>query len=79
MQTAALSNLTARERQILKLVLAGYTNQAIATEILISRKTVEFHLDHIYTKLGVRTRMLAGVWALQHGIETGELPNSVLI
>ena len=75
MQIAALTNLTPRELQILKLVLAGYTNKAIATEIFISRKTVEFHLDHIYTKIGVRTRTLAGVWALQQGIETSELPS----
>jgi DNA-binding NarL/FixJ family response regulator len=72
-----LSNLTARELEILQLVLAGYTNKAIAVEIYISEKTVEFHLDHIYTKIGVRTRLLAGIWAIQHGIEaqTREFPS----
>jgi len=65
-----LSNLTPRELEILELVLAGYTNKAIAAEIYISKKTVEFHLDHIYTKIGVRTRLLAGVWALQQGLLT---------
>lgn len=45
-----LSALTAREVEILRLVLAGYTNKAIAAEILISEKTVEFHLDHIYKR-----------------------------
>jgi len=71
-----LSDLTARELEILQLVLAGYTNKAIATEIYISEKTVEFHLDNIYTKIGVRTRLMAGLWALQHGIvaETREIP-----
>ena len=64
-----LSDLTARELKILELVLAGYTNKAIAAEVFISEKTVEFHLDHIYTKIGVRTRLMAGVWALQQGIE----------
>jgi DNA-binding NarL/FixJ family response regulator len=64
-----LSDLTPRELEILQLVLAGYTNKAIAAEIFISEKTVEFHLDNIYTKIGVRTRMLAGVWAIQQGIE----------
>jgi len=64
-----LSDLTPRELEILQLVLTGYTNKAIAAEIFISEKTVEFHLDNIYTKIGVRTRMLAAVWALQHGIE----------
>jgi DNA-binding NarL/FixJ family response regulator len=64
-----LSDLTAREVEILQLVLAGYTNKAIAVEIHISEKTVEFHLDKIYTKIGVRTRLMAGIWAIQHGIE----------
>ena len=64
-----LSNLTAREVEILRLILAGYTNKAIAAEIYISEKTVEFHLDKIYTKIGVRTRLMAGIWAMQQGIE----------
>jgi|GEM_PF-803406 len=70
-------DLTPREREILQLVLAGYTNKAIAAEIFISEKTVEFHLDHIYTKIGVRTRLMAGIWAMQQGIEleTRESPS----
>jgi DNA-binding NarL/FixJ family response regulator len=64
-----LSNLTPRELEVLRLVLAGYTNKAIAAEIFISEKTVEFHLDNIYRKIGVRTRLMAGVWALQQGME----------
>jgi DNA-binding NarL/FixJ family response regulator len=72
-----ISDLTSRELKILQLVLAGYTNKAIAAKVYISEKTVEFHLDHIYTKIGVRTRMLAGVWAVRHGIEmeTREIPS----
>ena len=72
---ATLSNLTSRELEILQLVVAGYTNKAIAAQIYISEKTVEFHLDNIYTKLGVRTRLMAGIWALQQGIQlnTGEI------
>ena len=67
---ATLSNLTAREMEILQLVLAGRTNKAIAAEISISEKTVEFHLGKIYTKIGMRTRTLASLWALQHGVQT---------
>ncbi len=66
---AALSDLTPRELEILQLLLAGWTNKAIAAEICISEKTVEFHLNKIYTKIGMRTRMLAGMWAMQHGME----------
>jgi DNA-binding NarL/FixJ family response regulator len=74
---ANLSDLTPRELEILRLVIAGLTNKAIANEIYISEKTVEFHLDHIYNKVGLRTRLMASVWALHHGIEseTREVPS----
>ena len=72
-----LSDLTQRELQILQLVMAGKTNKAIACEIRISEKTVEFHLDNLYSKIGARTRLLASVWAMRHGIEIqpGEIPS----
>jgi DNA-binding NarL/FixJ family response regulator len=74
---ASLSNLTPREREILQLVLAGRTNKAIAAEFRIAEKTVEFHLNNMYTKIGVQTRLMAGIWALQQGIEvkTREFPS----
>jgi len=74
-----LSDLTPREAEILQLVLAGYTNKAIASQIYITEKTVEFHLAHIYTKIGVQTRLLAGIWAMQQGLETEtwEIPTEV--
>ncbi|HET9906861.1 MAG TPA: LuxR C-terminal-related transcriptional regulator [Anaerolineales bacterium] len=72
-----LSDLTQRELQILQLVIEGKTNKAIAHEIQISQKTVEFHLDNVYSKLGARSRLMAGIWALQHGInmEPRETPS----
>jgi DNA-binding NarL/FixJ family response regulator len=66
---ATLSDLTVRELEILKLVLAGRTNKSIAAAMCISEKTVEFHLSRIYNKIGMRTRMMAGIWAMQHGID----------
>ena len=75
---AVLSDLTPREIEILRLVLAGRTNKAIAAQISISEKTVEFHLNRIYTKIGMRTRMLAGMWAMQQGVgatKTREIPS----
>jgi len=74
---ANLSDLTPREIKVLQLVLAGRTNKAIAAEICVTEKTVEFHLSHIYTKIGVRTRILAGLWAMQNGMEqeARELPS----
>ena len=65
----SLCDLTPRELEIIQLVLAGKTNKAIAGEVRISPRTVEFHLDNIYAKTGTRTRLMAGLWALQHGIQ----------
>lgn len=48
-----LRSLTARERQVLELVLAGKTSPAIARELFITVKTVEFHRSGIMQKLGV--------------------------
>ena len=73
---ANLSDLTHRELEILQLVLEGKTNKAIAHEFYISEKTVEFHLDNIYSKIGARTRLMVGIWALQNGMDgkTREIP-----
>ena len=72
-----LSDLTPRELEILQLVLAGRTNKAIAVQLYVCEKTVEFHLAHIYTKISVRTRLMAGLWALKEGLgqETREIPS----
>jgi len=61
--------LTPRELEILELVLSGKTNKTIAFEMAISEKTVEFHLNNIYNKTGSRTRLLAGIWAMQNGVK----------
>jgi len=45
-----LLDLTPPEIEILQLILTGGTNKAIASECCIMEKTVEFHLNHIYTK-----------------------------
>jgi len=67
---ATLSDLTQRELQILHLVLEGRTNKAIGVELNVCEKTIEFHLSHIYTKIDVHTRLLAGIWALQQGMDS---------
>jgi DNA-binding NarL/FixJ family response regulator len=74
---ASLNDLTPRELEILQLVITGKTNKEIAHEIFISKKTVEFHLDNIYSKIGMRTRVMVGIWAIQNGLqaETGINPS----
>ena len=51
----ALSNLTERERQVMRLVVDGRTNKEAAAELGISEKTVEVHRARVMTKTGART------------------------
>lgn len=58
--------LTAREAEVLRLVAEGRTNRQVAAALGISPRTVNFHLDNIYAKLGVGSRTEAAVYALRH-------------
>jgi DNA-binding NarL/FixJ family response regulator len=60
--------LTAREIEILSLLVAGKTNQAISVELGISKKTVEKHLSAIFAKLRVSSRVEAAEYALKAGL-----------
>ena len=60
--------LSRREREVLRLVAAGKSNQAIAAELTISDRTVERHLSNIFVKLGVASRTAAAAYAFAHGI-----------
>jgi DNA-binding CsgD family transcriptional regulator len=51
-----LSQLTAQEQAVARLVANGESNQQVALELFISVKTVQYHLTHIYAKLGIRSR-----------------------
>jgi HD-GYP domain-containing protein (c-di-GMP phosphodiesterase class II) len=63
-----LGDLTEREAEVLRLLALGQSNPQIAKTLVISRKTVEHHLEHIYNKIGVTCRTSAVVFAVQHGI-----------
>lgn len=58
--------LSAREIEVLRLVAAGKTNHAIATELFVSERTVHRHVSNIFDKLGVRSRAAAASYAIQH-------------
>ena len=49
---ANLSDLTPREKEVLRLVLAGWTNKAFAAQISISEKVVQFPLNKVSTQTG---------------------------
>jgi len=58
--------LTPRELQVLRLVAAGKTNKAIASELFLSEKTVDRHLSNIFDKLDVSSRAGATAFAYEH-------------
>jgi HD-GYP domain-containing protein (c-di-GMP phosphodiesterase class II) len=58
--------LSDREVQVLGLVAQGYSNAEIASRLVISRRTAEHHVQHIYTKIGVSSRAAAALFAVDH-------------
>jgi len=54
--TEAASNLTPREREVMACVAKGLSNAQIATVLVVEECTVRKHLEHVYDKLGVRSR-----------------------
>ena len=66
MQPELHEDLTARERDILRLLAKGYDNQTIADELFIALKTVKTHVSNILAKLEVDDRTQAVVYAFKH-------------
>ena len=52
-QSSRLESLTAREREVLKAVAAGHSNQAISRDLAIGRRAIERHINSIFAKLGM--------------------------
>jgi DNA-binding NarL/FixJ family response regulator len=63
-----LDELTDREHDVLRLLSRGATNAEIAAELHVSEATVKTHVGSIFTKLGVRDRAAAIVYAFDHGV-----------
>ena len=59
-------SLTAREREVLALVVEGMANKQIARRLGISEKTVKAHLTSVFAALGVSDRTQAALWAERH-------------
>src|SRR6476661_744019 len=62
------SQISEREREILRLVATGATNQQIAHQLNISINTVKVHLRNIFGKIGVTSRTEATVFAVRSGL-----------
>jgi DNA-binding CsgD family transcriptional regulator len=61
-------SLTSRQRELLRLVAAGYTNSEIATRLYLSPTTVRKHLENIFQRLGVASRTAAVTLAFPEGL-----------
>ena len=70
----ALDTLTARERQVLFLIGQGKTNTEIADDLVVSEGTIKTHINHLFTKIDLRDRAAAIVFAFDNGLVT---PGSV--
>lgn len=63
-----LESLTSREREVLALIGEGRSNAEIAAEFVVSEGTVKTHINHVFTKLRLRDRAAAVVYAFDHDL-----------
>jgi DNA-binding NarL/FixJ family response regulator len=64
----AMNTLTTREREVLALIARGLTNAEIAQEFTLGEGTVKTHVNHIFTKLRLRDRAAAVIYAYDHRV-----------
>ena len=68
MSNNKLTFLTQREKEILDLLIEGYSNQQMAAKLVISIHTVKAHIESIYRKFGVHNKVQTAVYAILHNI-----------
>ena len=64
--------LTRREIEVLSLIAQGLTSKEVSDELVLSKRTVDFHLSNVYEKLGVNNRVLAFRYAARLGLIPAE-------
>lgn len=64
----ALSLLTPRELEVLRLIASGKSNKEISESLVITEKTVKTHVSHVLDKLGLSDRTQAAIYAVKRGI-----------
>ena len=62
------AGLSQREAEVLGLVARGLSNRQIAERLVVSPRTAEHHVQHIYAKIGVSSRAAAALFAMEHGL-----------
>jgi predicted ATPase/DNA-binding CsgD family transcriptional regulator len=72
---ADAGELTSREREIAALVAGGLSNRQIADRLFISRRTVDAHVNHIYAKLRISSRVQLTIWERDRG--PGDRPDQL--
>ncbi|GAB4334426.1 MAG: hypothetical protein Kow0099_06460 [Candidatus Abyssubacteria bacterium] len=72
-QSSPWDSLTAREREVLKLIGEGHTNKTIAACLCISEKTVEKHRANLMKKLDLHTASALTAYAFQRGLVAKKL------
>jgi len=65
---AATADLSPREAEVLRLVVAGLLNKQIAARLGITERTVKAHLTSAYQRIGVADRTQAALWAQRHDL-----------
>jgi NarL family two-component system response regulator LiaR len=66
--TAHRTDLTSRERDVIRLIARGMSNREIARELDVAEKTVKTHVSNILAKLGLADRTQAALYAVEHGL-----------
>ncbi|MCU1344148.1 MAG: DNA-binding response regulator [Acidimicrobiia bacterium] len=68
---ALLASLTDREREVLTLIAKGQTNSEIAQALYVGEGTVKTHINHLFSKLNLRDRAAAVIFAYRHNLVDG--------